>query len=147
MRRRDRMRAGLTDALDLTVICLEAGLSLEQAMWRVSNDLRRAHPDLAHEFYLVSREMHRGMPWDEAFCDLSERTGAHDLKIVAQSSLLSLAQSLRSYSESLRLERRRRAKGALKWASALVVFVLPSIVFVVWGPGLIQSLRALMATR
>jgi tight adherence protein C len=134
----------MTDALDLTVICLEAGLSLEQAMWRVSNDLRRAFPDLAQEFYLVSREMHRGMPWDEAFCHLSERTGAHDMKIVAQRNLLCLVQSLRGYSESLRMEKRRRAKRALRWALALVVFVLPSIVFVILGPGMIQSYRALM---
>lgn len=139
------MRAGLADALDLTGICLEAGLSVERAMLRVSNDLRLAHPDLAHEFYLVSREVHRGMMWDEAFCCLSERTGALDLQIVTQSNLLSLAQALRSYSESLQLEKRRRSRGALKWALALVVFVLPSIVFVVLGPDMIQSYRALMA--
>ena len=74
MQRKDRMRSGLADALDLTGICLEAGLSVEQAMLRVSNDLRLAHPDLANEFYLVSRAMYRHMPWDEAFCNLS---GAH----------------------------------------------------------------------
>jgi tight adherence protein C len=145
MHRKERMRAGLANALDFIVICLEAGLSLEQAMLRVSNDLRRAHPDLAHEFYLVSRAMYRRVPWDEAFCNLSERTGDDDLRIVAQSNLLNLVQALRLHSESLQLERRRRAKSALKWATALVVFVLPSIVFVIFGAGIIQSYRALVA--
>ncbi len=59
--RKERMRAGPADALDLTVICLEGGLSLEQAMLRVGKDLRGAHPDLAHEFYRVSHAMHRGI--------------------------------------------------------------------------------------
>jgi tight adherence protein C len=147
MQRRDRVRPGLADALDLVAIGLKAGLSVEQSMVRVSNDLRRAHPDLAHEFYLVSLAMHRGMPWDEAFSNLSERAGDDNLRVVAQSNLLSLVQELRLCSESLRLDRRRRAKRTLKWASALVVFVLPSIVFVTLGPEMIQSLRALMATR
>ena len=89
--------------------------------------------------------MYRGMAWDEAIGNLSERTGANDLRLIAQSNLLSFIQSLRSYSESLRLEKRRRAKRALRWASALVVFVIPSIAFVILGPGRIQSLRALMA--
>jgi tight adherence protein C len=144
MQRKDRMRSGLADALDLTGICLEAGLSVEQAMLRVSNDLGLAHPDLAREFYLVSREVHRGMMLDEAFCCLSERTGARDLQVVTQSYLLSFVRSLRGYSESLRMEKRRRAKRAPRWALALVVFVLPSIVFVILGPGMIQSYRALM---
>jgi tight adherence protein C len=145
MQHKDRIRAGLADALDLTGICLEAGLSLEQAMLRASNDLRLAHPDLAHEFYLVSRAMYRRMPWDEALCNLSERTGDDDLRLIAQGNLVGLVRALRLHSESMRLERRRRTKGTLKWASALVLFVLPSIVFVAWGPSLIQSYRALLA--
>jgi hypothetical protein len=84
------------------------------------------------------------MMWDEAFCCLSERTGARDLQVVTQSNLLSLVRSLRGYSESLRMEKRRRAKRAPRWALALVVFVLPSIGFVILGPGMIQSYRALM---
>jgi len=145
VRRKRRIRIGLVDALDLTVICVEAGLSLEQAMARVGDDLRHAHPELSDEFYLASREMRAGMPWDEALCNLSERIGVDDLKNLTHAGLLGLVQGLRIYSDSLRIQHRQR----LKWVPVLsvfvlVVFLLPSMLFVILGPAMIQSIRALM---
>ena len=71
---------GLPDALDLTVICVEAGLALDQAMMRVGEDLRHAHPELSDEFHLVNLEMRAGKPRAEALRNLSERTGVHDIR-------------------------------------------------------------------
>jgi len=145
VRRKRRIRIGLVDALDLTVICVEAGLSLEQAMARVGEDLRHAHSDLSDEFYLASREMRAGMPWDEALCNLSERIGVDDLKNLTQAGLLGLVQALRIYSDSLRLQHRQRLKGVpVLTVFVLVVFLLPSLLFVILGPAMIQSIRALM---
>src|ERR1700722_16545511 len=71
--RQRRIRLGLPDALDLTVICVEAGLSLDQAMMRVGQDLHHAHPDLSDEFHLVDLEMRAGKPRAEALRNLVER--------------------------------------------------------------------------
>src|SRR5215469_9456639 len=66
---------GLPDALDLTVVCVEAGLSLDQAMQRVGEDLKYAHPELSEEFYLSNLEMKAGKPRAEALRNLADRTG------------------------------------------------------------------------
>src|SRR5207253_893082 len=73
--RQQRIRLGLPDALDLTVICVEAGLALDAAMMRVGEDLRHAHVDLSDEFHLVNLEMRAGKPRAEALRNLSLRTG------------------------------------------------------------------------
>jgi tight adherence protein C len=153
--RQDRIRLALADALDLTVICVEAGLSLDQALSRVGEDLRYAHPDLSDEFRLVNLEMRAGKPRPEALRNLAERTGAEDIKalvaVLIQTDRFgtSVTQALRVHSDSLRTERRQRAeeqaaKTTIKMIPALVVFVLPSMFFVTLGPaviGLIHTLR------
>jgi tight adherence protein C len=153
--RQHRIRVGLADALDLTVICVEAGLSLDQAMSRVGEDLRHAHPDLSDEFHLVNLEMRAGKPRPEALRNLAERTGVDDLKalvgVLIQTDRFgtSVAQALRIHSDSLRTERRQRAeeqaaKTTIKMVPALVVFVLPSMFFVTLGPAVIQLIHVLM---
>jgi len=153
--RQHRIRVGLADALDLTVICVEAGLSLDQAMSRVGEDLRHAHPDLSEEFHLVNLEMRAGKPRAEALRNLAERTGVDDLKalvgVLIQTDRFgtSVAQALRVHSDSLRTERRQRAeeqaaKTTIKMVPALVIFVLPSMFFVTLGPAVIQLIHTLM---
>ncbi len=71
--RQHRIRIALPDALDLTVICVEAGLALDQAMLRVGQDLHHAHPDLSDEFHLVNLEMRAGKPRAEALRNLVDR--------------------------------------------------------------------------
>jgi len=71
---------GLPDALDLTVICVEAGLALDQALMRVGEDLSHAHPELSSEFHLVNLEMRAGKPRVEALHGLAERTGVSDIR-------------------------------------------------------------------
>lgn len=152
--RQHRIRLGLADALDLTVICVEAGLSLDQALSRVGEDLSHAHPDLSEEFYLVNLEMRAGKPRPEALRNLAERTGVDDIKslvgVLVQTDRFgtSVAQALRVHSDSLRTERRQRAeeqaaKTTIKMVPALVIFVLPSMFFVTLGPAVIQLIHTL----
>lgn len=152
--RQRRIRLGLPDALDLTVICVEAGLALDQALMRVGQDLHHAHPDLSDEFHLVNLEMRAGKPRAEALRNLVERTGVDDIRSLVGTLIqtdrfgTSVAQALRVHSDSLRTERRQRAeeqaaKTTIKMIPPLVIFVLPSIIFVTIGPAVIQLIRQL----
>jgi len=158
--RQMRIKLALPDALDLTVICVEAGLALDQAMMRVGQDLHHAHPELSEEFHLVNLEMRAGKPRAEALRNLVERTGVDDIRSLVGTLIqtdrfgTSVAQALRVHSDSLRTERRQRAeeqaaKTTIKMVVPLVLFVLPSIIFVTLGPAVIQLIRTLMpeATR
>ncbi|HET7441690.1 MAG TPA: type II secretion system F family protein [Terriglobales bacterium] len=153
--RQRRIRLGLADALDLTVICVEAGLALDQALARVGQELHHAHPDLSDEFHLVNLEMRAGKPRAEALRNLAERTGVDDLRALVATLIqtdrfgTSVAQALRVHSDSLRTERRQRAeeqaaKTTIKMVPPLVIFVLPSIIFVTLGPAVIQLIRMLL---
>jgi tight adherence protein C len=154
--RQTRIRLGLPDALDLTVICVEAGLALDQAVMRVGEDLKHAHPDLSNEFYLFNLEMRAGKPRAEALRNLVSRTGVDDIKSLVATLVqtdrfgTSVAQALRVHSDSLRTERRQRAeeqaaKTTIKMVPPLVVFVLPSIIVVTLGPAIILLYRTLSA--
>jgi tight adherence protein C len=155
--RQHRIKIGLPDALDLTVICVEAGLALDQAMMRVGEDLRHAHPELSSEFHLVNLEMRAGKPRVEALQNLAARTGADDIRQLVATLVqtdrfgTSVAQALRVHSDSLRTERRQRAeeqaaKTSIKMIIPLVLFVLPSILVVTLGPAIIQLYRTLAST-
>ena len=152
--RQHRIRLGLPDALDLTVICVEAGLALDQALQRVGQDLHHAHPDLSDEFHLVNLEMRAGKPRAEALRNLVDRTGVDDIRSLVGTLIqtdrfgTSVAQALRVHSDSLRTERRQRAeeqaaKTTIKMVPPLVIFVLPSIIFVTIGPAVIELIRQL----
>jgi len=152
--RQQRIRLGLPDALDLTVICVEAGLALDQALTRVGQDLHHAHPDLSDEFHLVNLEMRAGKPRAEALRNLVDRTGVDDIRSLVGTLIqtdrfgTSIAQALRVHSDSLRTERRQRAeeqaaKTTIKMVPPLVLFVMPSIIFVTIGPAIIDLIRQL----
>jgi tight adherence protein C len=153
--RQHRIRLALPDALDLTVICVEAGLALDQAMMRVGEDLHHAHAELSDEFHLVNLEMRAGKPRAEALRNLVDRTGVDDIRALVATLVqtdrfgTSVASALRVHSDSLRTERRQRAeeqaaKTTIKMVIPLVVFVLPSIIFVTLGPAVIQLFRTLL---
>jgi tight adherence protein C len=152
--RQNRIRLGLPDALDLTVICVEAGLALDQALMRVGQDLHHAHPDLSDEFHFVNLEMRAGKPRAEALRNLVDRTGVDDIRSLVGTLIqtdrfgTSVAQALRVHSDSPRTERRQRAeeqaaKTTIKMVPPLVIFVLPSIIFVTIGPAVIELIRQL----
>src|SRR5271165_2393176 len=147
--RQRRIRIGLPDGLDLTVICVEAGLSLDQAMMRVGEDLRTAHPELSGEFHLFDLETRAGKPRVEALRNLAERTGVDDIRSLVATLIqtdrfgTSVAQALRVHSESLRAEE-QAAKTTVKMIIPLVLFVMPSLIFVTVGPAVIQLLHIFM---
>jgi tight adherence protein C len=153
--RQRRIRLALPDALDLTVICVEAGLPLDQAMLRVGEDLAYAHPELSAEFHMVNLETRAGKPRVEALRNLAARTGVEDIRALVGTLVqtdrfgTSVAQALRVHSESLRTERRQRAeeqaaKTTVKMIIPLVLFVLPSLIFVTVGPAVIQLMHVLL---
>jgi len=152
--RQRRIRIALPDALDLTVICVEAGLALDQALMRVGKDLHHAHPDLSDEFHLVHLEMRAGKPRAEALRNLVDRTGVDDIRSLVGTLIqtdrfgTSVAQALRVHSDSLRTARRQRAeeqaaKTTIKMVPPLVIFILVPFLFVTVGPALIQAYRSL----
>jgi tight adherence protein C len=146
---------GLPDALDLTVICVEAGLALDQALMRVGEDLRHSHPELSAEFHMFNLETRAGKPRVEALHNLAARTGVSDVRALVATLVqtdrfgTSVAQALRVHSDSLRTERRQRAeeqaaKTTIKMVIPLVLFILPSLLVVTIGPALIQLFRTLV---
>ncbi|MCU1304428.1 MAG: type secretion system family protein [Candidatus Sulfotelmatobacter sp.] len=153
--RQQRIRIALPDALDLTVICVEAGLALDQALMRVGKDLHHTHPDLSDEFHLVNLGMRAGKPRAEALRNLVDRTGVDDIKSLVGTLIqtdrfgTSVAQALRVHSDSLRTARRQRAeeqaaKTTIKMVPPLVLFILVPFLFVTVGPALIQAYHSLV---
>jgi tight adherence protein C len=154
-KRQLRIRRGLPDALDLSVICVEAGLGLDQALQRVGNDIRHAHMDLSSELNLVGLEMRAGKARAEALRNLALRTGVNDVRalvaVLIQTDRFgtSVAQALRVHSDCMRTERRQRAeeqaaKTTIKMVLPLVLCVFPSMFVVSIGPALIQLVRHLL---
>jgi tight adherence protein C len=153
--RQHKIRLALPDALDLAVICVEAGLGLDQSIKRVAGDLRHAHPDLSEELELVVLEMRVGRPRVEALRNLAARTGVDDVRalvaVLVQTDRFgtSVAQALRVHSDALRTERRQRAeeqaaKTTIKMVPVLVFFLFPAMFFVTLGPAFIQLYRNLL---
>ncbi len=153
--RQFKIRLGLPDALDLAVICVEAGLGLDQALQRVGDEMRHVHPPLAEELNLVNLEMRAGKPRAEALRNLALRTGVDDMRalvaVLIQTDRFgtSVAAALRVHSDALRTERRQRAeemaaKTTIKMVPVLVFFIFPSMFFVSLGPAAIQLIRNLM---
>ena len=153
--RQRRITIALPDALDLTVICVEAGLALDQALMRVGKDLHHAHPDLSDEFHLVNLEMRAGKPRVEALRNLVDRTGVDDIRCLVGTLIqtdrfgTSVSQALRVHSDSLRTARRQRAeeqaaKTTIKMVPPLVIFILVPFLFVTVGPALIQAYHSLV---
>jgi tight adherence protein C len=142
----------LPDALDLLVVCLDAGCTLTHAVAKVSEELRVAWPDLAHEFSLMRSEIQAGKPRVEAFQNLGERTQVDDIRPIA--SLLGQAerfgigigQALRAHADTARDKRRQRAeeqaaKAGVKIVFPLVLCIFPAFYVVTMGPVMIQFIR------
>jgi len=150
--RQHRLRAAIPDGLDLLVICVEAGLGLDQALLRVSQELHRAHREFSDELQLVSTEMRLGKTRADALRELGRRTGLEDIKglvtmlIQTERFGTSVAQSLRVFSNDLRTKRRQRAeelaaKISIKMVPVLVLFIFPALMIVVLGPAIVTIMR------
>jgi tight adherence protein C len=151
-RRKKRIANGLPDALDLLIVCVEAGLGLDQAIQKAGDELAIAHPALAEELRMITTEMRAGKPRMEAFRNFADRTKVEDVKslvaMLAQTDRFgtSIAQALRTFAESSRIRRRQRAeeraaKLGVKLVFPLVFFLFPAMYVVTLGPAVIQFVR------
>jgi tight adherence protein C len=147
--RQERIRRSVPDALDLLVVCVEAGISLDAAVLRVAREIRLAHTDLSHELSVVNRKTNAGIPRDAALRGLWQRTGVEEIRALVSSMIqsekwgTSVATVLRVSAETLRRKRRqtaeKKAKQApLKMTFPLVLFILPALFIVIMGPALVQ---------
>jgi tight adherence protein C len=147
--RHQRLRWGLADALDLMVVSIEAGLGLNAAMMKVSEELKDVHPDISEEFELANLEIRVGRDRDEALRNLAERTGVDDLRslvamlIQADKFGTSIGRAVRAFSDSLRTKRRQRAeqeaqKAAVKLLMPLALFLFPTLFIAILGPAILS---------
>jgi len=152
--RKQRVRWGLADALDLMVVSVEAGLGLNAAMLRVSDELKDVHKDISEEFELANLEIKVGRDRDEALRNLAERTGVDDLRslvamlIQADKFGTSIARAIRVFSDSLRTKRRQRAeqaaqKAAVKLLFPLACFLFPVLFIAILGPAALTLIDTL----
>jgi tight adherence protein C len=152
-RQKDIQRA-LPDAVDLLVVCVEAGLALNQALVRVAGEIRHVSQVTSEELVLVNLEIRAGVPRDEALRGLGERTGVADVRSLVAMLIqtdrfgTSIAQALRVHSDTVRTKRRQRAEEAaakttIKLVFPLVLFVFPALFVVVLGPAVITMIRTL----
>jgi len=155
--RHDEVLTSLPDALDLLVVCVEAGLGIAAALQRVAVEMRIASPVLAGELVLVNQEMQTGVSRTDALRNLAERTGVDEVyslvAMLIQTDRLgtSVGQALRAHADSMRTKRRQRAeqlarKATVKLAFPLVLLIFPALLLVLLGPAAIQLMRALTAS-
>jgi tight adherence protein C len=153
-RYRRKLQEALPDTVDLLGIVLGTGLSLDQAMLRVSEEMEFIYPELAAEFSTVVMQVKAGQERSKAFQQLVRRTGIEDIKalsaMIVQSERFgtSLSQALKVYADSLRLRRRLRAEAAIgkagiKMLFPVVLFILPVLFIITLVPGILTVLHDL----
>lgn len=147
--RQNKITRALPDALDLMVVCVEAGLGLNAALHRVGREMELVEPALSEELAITNREIRAGRARDEALRNLGDRTGVGDLKALVAMLVqtdrfgTSIADSLRVFADSMRTKRRQRAeervaKAAIKLIFPLLLFIFPALLIVLMGPALIK---------
>jgi tight adherence protein C len=154
-RRRTILRRSLPDLLDMLVLCLEGGLSLNGALQRVRAELPGVHPDLAAEMSIVDREMMMGLSAGEALHKLGQRADLDEVRTLAtvlmqsQRYGASMARALRTFADTFRQERQQQAEERARKAAVQILFptllcIFPAIFVVILGPAALQ-IRALFA--
>ena len=157
-KRKEKIFLGLPDALDLMVVCVEAGLGLDQAMRRVADELVKSHPIIAHEFMLCNQQLQMGSTREIVLTDLGARNGVADLKTLSSVMIqvdrfgTSVGKALRTQSDAMRIRRRqiaeeKAAKTAVKLIFPLVLFIFPGIFVVLVGPAAIRMVEELGKMR
>jgi tight adherence protein C len=150
-RQKDLQKA-MPDMLDMLVVCVEAGLGLNQALVRVADEIDHVSLVMSEQLALVNLEMRAGTPRDEALKNLADRTGLTDMKSLVGMLIqtdrfgTSVADALRVHSDTMRTKRRQRAEEAaakttIKLVFPLVLFVFPAMFVVVLGPSVIAIYR------
>jgi tight adherence protein C len=153
-KRQEILRLSLPDALDMLVVSVEAGLGLDQAVQHVAKEIHISHPQLSEEMQMVTLEMRAGKRRSEAMRNLAERTGESEIRklvaILIQNDRFgtSMGESLRNHSDFMRSRRKqdaeeRAGKVGVKLVFPIFFFILPSMVVVAAGPGLLQIFKDL----
>jgi tight adherence protein C len=156
--RQSNFRRALPDALDILIICLEGGLSLQASIRRIATELRTAHPLLAAELAIVEREIQLGRSAGEALHQMGLRTDLEEVRtlasVITQAERFgaSLVKSLRVHAETLRLKRRQHAeemaqKAAIKIMFPTLLFIFPAIFIVILGPAAFQIVEMMARTK
>jgi tight adherence protein C len=153
-RRQKVIRNGLPDALDLFIVCLEAGSSLDQAIVKASDELEIAYPALAEELKTITTEIRAGKPRLEAFKNFADRTRVDDVRALVAMLVqtdrfgTSVSQALRTHADQSRTRRRqnaeeRAAKLSVKLVIPLVFLLFPALYVVILGPAWIKITKTL----
>jgi tight adherence protein C len=148
-KRQERIRRSLPDALDLLVVCVEAGISLDAALLRVAKDMVYVHPDLAREMLIVNRKTNAGMTREVALRGLWERTGVDEIRTLVSSLIqsekwgTSSSRVLRVSGETLRRKRRfaaekKAATAPIKMLIPMALLIFPALFVVILGPAVIK---------
>jgi tight adherence protein C len=154
-RRKRRIEKALPNALDLLVVCVESGLGLDQAIMQVSREMQAGYPEISSEFAICNLEMRHGKRRAEALRNLGERTGIDDMKKLVSTLVqadrfgTSIAQTLRTHSEFMRITARQRAeekaaKIGIKLVFPIFFCILPSLFVVTVGPVLVRIFTQLI---
>ena len=153
--RKEKVFLGLPDALDLMVVCVEAGLGLDQAMRKVAEELTGPHPVIATEFNICNKQLQMGRNREQVLSDLGDRNGVDDLKTLSSIMIqvdrfgTSVGTALRTQSDTMRVRRRqiaeeKAAKTAVKLIFPLVLFIFPGIFVVLVGPAAITMVNEML---
>ena len=151
-RRQHKIRRSLPDSLDLLVVCVEAGVSLDAAILRVAREMGQGHPILSSELMIVNRRINAGIPREQAMHGLWLRTGVEELRALAANMIqsekwgTSIATVLRVFAETLRRKRKQAAEKAaatapLKMMIPMAIFIFPTIFVVLLGPAMIKIME------
>jgi tight adherence protein C len=157
-RRREKIRRSVPEAVDLLVICVDAGLSVDQAMLRVGQELGVSHPEITSEFVHINREQRAGKARLDAWRDMARRIDLPDIdafvNMLGQTERFGtpISRALSSFSDDIRLKRRQKAeelaaKTTVKIIFPLVLFIFPSMFIVLIGPAAINIMRGLSAAH
>ena len=155
-RRRERVRLALPDALDLLVICMEAGLGMDQALIRIGEEIQIAHRDLSDELLLIRLEQRAGTPRIEAWRNMANRTGLEvfrsfvNMLVQTERFGTPLSKSLGYFADALRVRRRQKAeemaaKTTVKLVFPLVFFIFPSMFIVLLVPAILSISKSFTA--
>ena len=155
-KRRQVIELGLPDALDLTVVCIDAGLGLDQALMRTGQELGVSHPVIAEEFSQINLEQRAGKPRIDAWQSMADRTKLDIVKgfanMLSQTDRFGtpISQALGTFADGLRKRRsqlaeEKAAKTTVKLMFPLVLFIFPSMFVVLLGPAVITIMRNLSA--
>ena len=153
--RKEQIFLGLPDALDLMVVCVEAGLGIDAAMRKVAEEMGDSCRALSQEFGRCNMQLQMGRPRNAVLKDLGERTGTSDLRSLASILIQtekfgsSIARALRVHSDAMRSARRqiaeeKAAKTAVQLIFPLVLFIFPAVFVVLVGPAAITMIREML---